>query len=185
MKNKAIFKKWWFWAVVTTVLSCMLVGNSQFQNGLEKGMESTNSSSNQKTDKKQTNNEPKNGIKTHSTGTANSANSPEKSIAFTITDVPNDSTGNWRIAKISEKIEIQNYALDYYKKNFKNDHEIHAIVNFYTKTTTGISVIGNLLDVSIHEYVKKEEHNAKVLFSGKLIKEYHINKDTGEIEVIQ
>ena len=104
MKNKAIFKKWWFWAVVTTVLSCMLVGNSQFQNGLEKGMESTNSSSNQKTDKKQTNNEPKNGIKTHSTGTANSANSPEKSIAFTITDVPNDSTGNWRIAKISEKI---------------------------------------------------------------------------------
>ena len=185
MKNKAIFKKWWFWAVVTTVLSCMLVGNSQFQNGLEKGMESTNSSSNQKTDKKQTNNEPKNGIKTHSTGTANSANSPEKSIAFTITDVPNDSTGNWRIAKISEKIEIQNYALDSYKKNFKNDHEIHAIVNFYTKTTTGISVIGNLLDVSIHEYVKKEEHNAKVLFSGKLLKEYHINKDTGEIEEIQ
>lgn len=51
--------------------------------------------------------------------------------------------------------------------------------------TTKISVMGNLLDVSVYEYVDKEEHDAKLLFSGMLLKEYHVNKDTGEIEEIQ
>lgn len=94
-------------------------------------------------------------------------------------------TGNWRIASIAENIEIQDYALDYYKECFKSDDEIHAIVNFNYKTTTKISVMGNLLDVSVYEYVDKEEHDAKLLFSGMLLKEYHVNKDTGEIEEIQ
>ena len=52
-------------------------------------------------------------------------------------------------------------------------------------STTKISVMGNLLDVSVYEYVDKEEHDTKLLFSGKLLKEYHVNKDTGEIEEIQ
>ena len=77
------------------------------------------------------------------------------------------------------------YTLDYYKEYFKSDDEIHAIVNFNYKTTTKISVMGNLLDVSVYEYVDKEEHDAKLLFSGMLLKEYHVNKDTGEIEEIQ
>ena len=94
-------------------------------------------------------------------------------------------TGNWRIATIAENIEMQDYALDYYKGYFKSDDEIHAIVNFNYKTTTKISVMGNLLDVAVYEYVDKEEHDAKLLFSGKLLKEYHVNKDTGEIEEIQ
>ena len=89
------------------------------------------------------------------------------------------------IATIAENIEMQDYALDYYKEYFKSDDEIHAIVNFNYKTTTKLSVIGNLLDVSVYEYVDKEEHDAKLLFSGKLLKEYHVNKDTGEIEEIQ
>ena len=97
----------------------------------------------------------------------------------------NDVTGNWRIASIAENIEMQDYALDYYKEYFKSDDEIHAIVNFNYKTTTKISVMGNLLDVSVYEYVDKEEHDAKLLFSGMLLKEYHVNKDTGEIEEIQ
>ena len=75
--------------------------------------------------------------------------------------------------------------LSYYKEYFKSDDEIHAIVNFNYKTTTKISVMGNLLDVSVYEYVDKEEHDAKLLFSGMLLKEYHVNKDTGEIEEIQ
>ena len=40
-------------------------------------------------------------------------------------------------------------------------------------------------DVSVYEYVDKEEHDTKLLFSGMLLKEYHVNKDTGEIEEIQ
>ena len=45
--------------------------------------------------------------------------------------------------------------------------------------------IRDRLDVSVYEYVDKEEHDAKLLFSGMLLKEYHVNKDTGEIEEIQ
>ena len=48
-----------------------------------------------------------------------------------------------------------------------------------------VLLMGNLLDVSVYEYVDKEEHDAKLLFSGMLLKEYHVNKDTGEIEEIQ
>lgn len=106
-------------------------------------------------------------------------------ISFMVGKVNNDVTGNWRIATIAENIEMQDYALDYYKEHFKSDDEIHAIVNFNYKTTTQISVMGNLLDVSVYEYVDKEEHDAKLLFSGTLLKEYHVNIDSGEIEEIQ
>ena len=39
----------------------------------------------------------------------------------------------------------------------------------------------NLLDVTIYEYVDKEEHDAKVLFSGMVLDEYFIDIDSGEI----
>ncbi|MCI7638302.1 MAG: hypothetical protein MSS60_00560, partial [Clostridiales bacterium] len=42
-------------------------------------------------------------------------------ISFVVTNVPNDVTGNWRIASIAENIEMQDYALDYYKEYFKSD----------------------------------------------------------------
>ena len=45
--------------------------------------------------------------------------------------------------------------------------------------------MGNLLDVSIMDYVDKEEHDAALACSGTLLKEYHVNIDTGEIEEIQ
>ena len=99
-----------------------------------------------------------------------------------VSNVRNDVTGNWRIATIAENIEMQDYALDYYKEYFKSDDEIHAIVNFNYKTTTKISVMGNLLDVSVYEYVDKEEHDAKLLFSGKLLKEYRRTADDGDID---
>lgn len=75
--------------------------------------------------------------------------------------------------------------MDYFKDHFKRDDEIHAIVSFNYKTTVKISVMGNLLNVSVYEYIDKEEHDAKLLFSGMLLKEYRVNKDTGEIEEIQ
>ena len=104
---------------------------------------------------------------------------------FSVSDVRNDVTGNWRISTIAENIDIQEYALSYYKEYFKDDKEIHAIVNFNYKTTTKISVIGNTLDVSIYDYVDGEEHDAKLLFSGTLLKEYSVNMDNGSIEEIQ
>lgn len=97
----------------------------------------------------------------------------------------NDVTGNWRLSRIAENINIEEYALDYYNNYFKADNEVHIIINFTLNTTTRITVIGNLLDVSIMEYVDEEEHDAKLACSGTLLSEYHVNIDTGEIEKIQ
>ena len=155
--KKPIFKKWWFLLIILVILVKIFTNSS-------KKNESYNISNDL---------------------TKQNIQQTEKNKSkLSVTSVRNDITGNWRIAKIAENIEMQNYALDYYKEYFKSDDEIHAIVNFNYKTTTKISVIGNLLDVTIHEYVPKEEHNAKLLFSGMVLSEYHINKDTGEIEEI-
>lgn len=97
----------------------------------------------------------------------------------------NDVTGNWRLARIAENIDIEEYAVKYYNNYFKSDNEIHIVINFTLNTTTRITVMGNLLDVSIMEYVDKEEHDAKLACSGMLLSEYHVNIDTGEIEKIQ
>lgn len=97
----------------------------------------------------------------------------------------NDVTGNWRLARISENIDIEKIALDYYNNYFKADNEIHIIINFTLNTTTRITAMGNLLDVAIMEYVDNEEHDAVLACSGMLLNEYHVNIDTGEIEEIK
>ena len=113
--------------------------------------------------------------------TQGESNSEFDNINFVVRNVRNDVTGNWRITTIAESIETQNYALDCYNKYFEGDEEIHAIVNFTYNTTSKISVMGNLLDVTIYEYVDKEEHDAKLLFSGMVLDEYFIDIDSGEI----
>ena len=41
----------------------------------------------------------------------------------------NDVTGNWRLAKIAEDINIDEYAVDYYNNYFKSNSEVHIIIN--------------------------------------------------------
>ncbi len=160
--KKPFYKKWWFWVIIVVVLAGIF---GQGGNKDEDKQANTDTSTTQESQEQ---------------------TEPEKNeIEFVVSDVHNDVTGKWRIASIAENIEMQDYALDYYKKYFESDDEIHAIVNFNYKTTTKISVMGNLLDVSVYEYVDKEEHDAKLLFSGMLLKEYHVNIDNGEIEEIQ
>ena len=108
-------------------------------------------------------------------------------IEFWFSDsVRNDTTGRWRISSIASSKDIVEYAADYYNTFFSSNDEIHAIVNFSLNTTTSISVLAEgLLDVAIHEYIDGEEHDAKALFGGMLLKEYFINLQTGEIEEIQ
>lgn len=172
--KKPIYKKWWFWAIIVVFLLASL-GNQGTKDGIENG---TNDTIAPTQSEEQVND------------TANPASAEEQSnskfdnIHFSHSKVRNDVTGNWRVSAIAENIDIKDYALDYYKKYFESDNEIHAIINFNYKTTTKISVMGNLLDVTIFEYVNKEEHDAKLLFSGEMLKEYHINMDTGEIEEI-
>ena len=99
--------------------------------------------------------------------------------------VTNDVTGNWRLSKINTSDDIIEYVKSYYENNFNNDSEIHAIINFTLNTTTNVSVLfDNILSVTIHEYVNKEELDAKKLFSGMVLGEYWIYLDNGDIEKI-
>ena len=162
--KKPIYKRWWFWVIIVVVLSAIF-GSQGAEDGIEDGVNDTINSTQSQSEAK--------------------TNSEFDDINFVISKVRNDSTGNWKVSTIAESIDIQDYALDYYKKYFESDKEIHAIVNFNYNTTTKISVAGNLLDVTIHEYVDKEEHDAKLLFSGMVLKEYHVNMETGAVEEIQ
>ena len=111
--------------------------------------------------------------------------SPLDGIKFTVSKVRNASTGNWRISLIAEHIDMSEYALDYYKQYFTDDSEIHFIVNFNYNTTTKIMVVGGQLDVTVQDYVSKEEHDANILGSGTVLAEYFVDKETGEIEKIR
>ncbi len=165
--KKPFYKKWWFWVIIVIVVLSAISGS-----------DST-------TDNKDTSKESQQTELTQSTEETKNTESAIDSIDFTVSDVRNDVTGNWRKALIAKNIKMEDYALDYYKKYFKSDDEIHAIINFNYKTTTKISVMGNLLGVTVYEYVDKEEHDAKRLFGGMLLKEYHVNMDNGEIIEIQ
>lgn len=116
---------------------------------------------------------------------ASAESSPLDGISFRADKVRNDTTGNWRISLIAENIDMSEYALDYYKQYFTDDSEIHFIVNFNYNTTTKIMVMGGDLDVTVQDYVSKEEHDAKVLGSGEVLAEYFVDKDTGEIEKVR
>lgn len=100
-------------------------------------------------------------------------------------NVKNDVTGNWRYSMTADNIDIENYALSYYKTYFKSDSEIHGIVNFTRKTTSSIRVNGGILFLDIYDYVDGEEKDAKLMFSGTLLKSYMIYTDNGDIQQIQ
>lgn len=104
---------------------------------------------------------------------------------FSVSNARNDVTGNWRISTIAEPIQLEEYALSYYEKYFSDNKEVHVIVNFTYNTSTTITCLGDVLDVSVHEYVDKEEHDAKIMCSGMLLAEYYIYLDNGDIEEIQ
>ncbi len=113
---------------------------------------------------------------------------PDNLLGFDLTfydSYPNDTSEKWRLAMIAENIDIQTYALEYYKNYFKSDDEIHIIINETLHTTTKIFIWQNMLDVTITEYVDKEEQDATIACSGELIAEYHVNIGTGEITKIR
>jgi hypothetical protein len=168
--KKPIFKKWWFWVIIVVILAAIIGSGGENENEALSTTDdpSTSTSTPQTSD-------------TQTDDTQGESNSEFDNINFVVRNVRNDVTGNWRITTIAESIETQNYALDYYNKYFEGDEEIHAIVNFTYNTTSKISVMGNLLDVTIYEYVDKEEHDAKLLFSGMVLDEYFIDIDSGEI----
>jgi len=99
--------------------------------------------------------------------------------------VRNDVTGKWRISTIAADVNLEEYALSYYNWKFRDNDEVHGIVNFNYNTTTCITTDGFILYVDVHEYVEGEEHDANLLFSGMLLKQYFVYLDNGDIEEIQ
>lgn len=93
--------------------------------------------------------------------------------------VPNDVTGNWRLAKIYADINFTEYAMSYYNEYFKNDSEVHIIIN-YTRNET--IVFNSWGSVTYHKHVEGEENDAKELAGGDVISEYFVHTDNGDIE---
>lgn len=102
-------------------------------------------------------------------------------VTFKVSDVKNDVTNKYHICLISDNIQPEDYALEYYQNVFKNDKEIHAIINQNYKTTTEISVAYDCLSVITYEYVDGEEKDVNKLFSGTLLDALLIDMDTGDI----
>lgn len=163
--KKPFYKKWWFWVIIVVVLAGT-IGNGEGKDREKDTVQTANVNESSATDTSED---------------SNQTDSEKAGIDFVVSDVRNDVTGKWRKSLIAENIEPKDYALDYYMQYFKSDDEIHAIVNFNYNTTTKLSVMGNLLDVTIYEYVDKEEHDAKLLFSGMVLDEYFIDINSGEI----
>ena len=107
---------------------------------------------------------------------------PYEETDFACSTVRNDKTGNWRISVINKGFDINDYAKQYYDDHV-GDGEIHAIVNFANNTTTKISKVGGLINVTVHEYVEDEEHDANALFSGMTLSDKYFDPETGaEVE---
>ena len=96
--------------------------------------------------------------------------------------VLNDVTGRWRLARVTTFTSTEEYALDYYKAFFKDDDEIHVIVNYTLNTTTTLTVFGDIIFCTILEHIDKEEHDASTLACGMVLASYGINKETSAIE---
>lgn len=184
------FGKWWFWVIVVVVAVVVFSDTPDDTQETEPTMSVVKEKSNktQQTEEKATQKpEMTETAKDYRKGMYGVSEKDVKdtNIYFGVTKVKNDTTDKWKISTISENIDILDYALSYYKEYFKDNTEVHVIVNFATSTTTKITVAGNQLDVSVFDYVDKEEHDAKILFSGNLLKEYSVYLDNGDIEEIK
>lgn len=95
--------------------------------------------------------------------------------------VRNDATDKWKIITVADSVDLNGYILSYANYYFEEDDLVHVIVNFNYNTTTVMNDFGSYLDVRVHEYMDKEEHDAKKIGGGMLLGQYLIYKDNGDI----
>ena len=99
--------------------------------------------------------------------------------------VANDVTGRWRLALVSDGLDMEKYAVSYYQTYFESDAEIHFVVDFTRNTTTKISYVLGSLSVDVYDHVDGEEHDAKVMPAGTKLASYLVDVATGEIEEVE
>lgn len=191
--KKPIIKKWWFWAIIV-ILVFSAIGsegandNNTTQENIEAVKEDT--SAVEENTKEDTEVE-----EVEAEVTEAESNDDKEALKAAIKDkerlvwhgdVRNDVTGNWRLATFASSNPLQTFALEYYKAFFESNDEIHAVINKNEKVTGKISLLtSDLIDVTIHEYIDKEENDAKMLFNGNVLKEYWITISDGSIEEIR
>ncbi|MCI9457598.1 MAG: hypothetical protein HFE44_11580 [Oscillospiraceae bacterium] len=174
--KKPIYKKWWFWVIVLLGLSA--IGNL----GKETEDDSSSQSSSSQTTSVQSSSVASSSeIKGSSDRDSLNEALGDPSALF-YDNVQNDVTGNWRLMVYSSPETIVDHAVEYYNAYFESDKEIHWAVNQELKTTSCISVVLGDLHIDVHEYVDKEENDAKVLGGGKLLNSYIVNPSSGEID---
>lgn len=189
--KKPIFKQWWFWVIVIIVLGAIgSIGDKGKDDDKEKIISTSSTSQS----------EPVKELDVSSD--SSSANEPESSDAarkeaqetfkklmgdssvIFYKNVHNDVTENWRLLVCYSSENIVDHVVDYYNAYAESEEEVHFVVNLYLKTTTVINNFGGTLYVDVHEYVDKEEHDAKALGGGMLLKSYMVDLSSGDIEEI-
>jgi hypothetical protein len=104
---------------------------------------------------------------------------------FSRNKVNNDVTGKWRVSTIVANVSMEDYAYNYYERFMLSEGQVEAVINFNYNTSTSLSVYGNFIDVCVYDYVDGEEHDANLMFTGTLLKEYYVYTDNGDIVEIQ
>ena len=96
--------------------------------------------------------------------------------------VRGDVTGNWYVCAVVDSTEpVDQYSLDYYNAFFESDTEILGVWNVRLQTMTKIAVVGGELNATTHEYVKGEEHDADLMYSGMVLTDNFYDMTTGEL----
>lgn len=188
--QKPFYKKWWFWVIVVVLVGA---AGSGLSGGNEPVEPSTSQTGAQDPDLPQ---EPSGATETGPAETAPGQDADQvegdnsiQSGRYTLpsqfeinfnNSVRNDVTGNWRISATSDSFVPAEYAVEYYETMFSSGSEVHAIWNATLGTTTRITVASGIIFADTFEYVKGEEHDAKLLFSGQLLDSKMFDAETGE-----
>lgn len=180
MEKKPFYKKWWGMLLIIVVVIGVIgaiIGDDESSNKINK---------NNDVEKSESEMEDKNNREDHKEPPTNNENEEvnidEDANEFVIDKefkknfgkarkVRNDVTGNWRIVVTSAKFDVEEMLIPYHDYFMKED-EIHFIVSFATNTTTVIRNSGGIITSEVHEYVDKEEHDAKTLGRGMVLAEY-------------
>lgn len=188
--QKPLYKKWWFWLIVLCLIGAVGGGLSGNDNSVETSEPSAGQAESQTTDSTQAPIETSEPDSAAPTPKAESESEPDAREALDdilgnttfYENVRNDVTGKWRELVFYSAEDIMDHAVEYYNAYFSSDDEIHIAVNLGLKTTTIMNVSNGNMFISVHEYVDKEEHDAKAIGGGMLLKSYILNLETGEIE---
>ncbi len=151
--KKPFYKKWWFWAIVV-VIAINAIGSTNATDG------------------------PDNVVTEVS---EEHENIDFDKIKFKPKKLSDDETGKYRVNRISESVNIADYAYDYYNKYFHRNDEVHWIVNTLKHTETRIADTGKLLDVVTTEYDMYGGIRASTLGTGKQLSHIWVDKKTGEV----